>query len=116
MAGLCEVGNEPPGSLKPRMSHLPEHAFTKHRLLGQKNPFLYDEVERNPFHVMVWAVLSATHIFGPFFFQDFVNGPVYQNMLSECFTDVDGRPRMEEEEEEKKKTKKKKKKKKKKKV
>ena len=36
---------------------------------SKENPRFYEELERNPPHVMVWAGLSATHIFGPFFFE-----------------------------------------------
>jgi hypothetical protein len=41
---------------------------------AKENPHFYDELERNPPHVMLWAGLSATHMFGPFFFQGSVTG------------------------------------------
>jgi hypothetical protein len=47
------------------------------------NPHFYEEVERNPPHVMVWVGLSATLMFGPFFFHGSVTGRVYHDMLSE---------------------------------
>jgi hypothetical protein len=30
--------------------------------LAKENPHFYEELERNPLHVMVWAGLSATHV------------------------------------------------------
>jgi hypothetical protein len=47
------------------------------------NPHFYEEQERNPAHVIVWAALSATHMFGPFLSHGSVSGHAYHNMLSE---------------------------------
>jgi hypothetical protein len=44
---------------------------------AKENPHFYEELERNPHHVMVWAGLSATHMFGPFFFHGSIIGQTY---------------------------------------
>jgi hypothetical protein len=50
---------------------------------AKENPHFYEEMEKNPPHVMVWAGLSATHMFGPFFFHGSVTEQAYHDMLSE---------------------------------
>jgi hypothetical protein len=49
---------------------------------AKENPHYYEELERNPPHIMVWAGLSATHMFGPFFFHGSVTGQAYHDMIS----------------------------------
>jgi hypothetical protein len=49
----------------------------------KENPHFYEELERNPPHVMVWAGLSGTYRFGPFFFHGSVTRQAYHDMLSE---------------------------------
>jgi hypothetical protein len=41
---------------------------------AKENPHFYEELERNSPHVMVWAGLSAAHMFAPFFFHGSVTG------------------------------------------
>jgi hypothetical protein len=50
---------------------------------AKKNPHFYEDLERTPRHVMVWAGVSVTRMFGPFFFHGSVTGRVYHDMLSE---------------------------------
>jgi hypothetical protein len=49
----------------------------------KENPPFHEELERNPPQILVWAGLSATHMFGPFFFHVSVTGQAYHSMLSE---------------------------------
>jgi hypothetical protein len=49
---------------------------------AKENPHFYEDLERNPPHVMVWAGLSATHMFDPFIFHGSVTAQAYHDMLS----------------------------------
>jgi hypothetical protein len=49
---------------------------------AKEKPNFYKEPERNPLHIMMWAGLSAAHMFGPFIFHGFITGQAYHNMLS----------------------------------
>jgi hypothetical protein len=48
---------------------------------AKENPHFYEKMERNPPHVMVWAGLSSTHMFCPFFFHGSVTGQAYHDRL-----------------------------------
>jgi hypothetical protein len=50
---------------------------------AKENPHFYKDLERNPPQVMVWAGLSATYMFGPFFFHGSIILQAHHNMLSE---------------------------------
>jgi hypothetical protein len=47
----------------------------------KKNPHFHVELEHNPPHVMIWAGISARHIFGPYFFEGSVNQHTYLTLL-----------------------------------
>lgn len=50
---------------------------------GKENPHFFQEIERNPPHVMVWAGMTQTHLFGPYFFDGSVNQDSYLHMIND---------------------------------
>jgi hypothetical protein len=48
---------------------------------SKENPHYVQELERNPPHVMIWVAVSSQYLFGPYFFEGYVNGDSYLDML-----------------------------------
>jgi hypothetical protein len=59
-----------------RSSHMRNVVFW-----SKENPHYVQELERNPPHVMIWAAVSSRYLFGPYFFEGYVNGDIYLDML-----------------------------------
>jgi hypothetical protein len=51
------------------MCDLSQFKKQKRLFLEEENPHFHEELEHNPPHVMIWSVISARHIFGPYFFE-----------------------------------------------
>jgi hypothetical protein len=50
---------------------------------GKEIPHFFEEFEYNPLHVVIWARMTASHLFGPYFFTGSVDHASYLQMIND---------------------------------